>query len=171
MRTVRSRAGAFATTAERAGVSLYSRKQVTPAMLTGIAMASYVVGAHAALTPTQYRAKAAVICRRSHAERLHLQYPVNRSRLVHYLQGTLRIGDTGFAALARLKPPRNMLAGHMRALRYDAELRSLYRRTLVNVERGSDPKKELQRDRPLSLRLGGLEDAEWRKLGIKACTG
>jgi len=127
--------------------------------------------ASAALTPSQYRARANAICATLNAEIQALGQPKSETSagVADWMSTGVGYGRQAYAALWALHPPASLVAPHRRALWALWRILALDDEAAKQMRAGADPSKTVMGIGSKDDALFNSETAAWRAAGVTVC--
>ena len=123
----------------------------------------------AALSPSQYRSQAAVICKASSAKLSKIKSPKSAAGYNKFFKAALPIFRVQYAGLKKLKPPKALSFLHSKALSLEKTQLDGIQALIRQIDGGADPAKAYKATDAKLTRVGNAETATWKKLKIDAC--
>ena len=137
-------------------------------------MLAFVDVGRAALSPTQYRARAGAICQKStnaasNALSLFPGWHAPPSAIVTYLKADLRVHADEYKALRALDPPSVFRALHAKMLALEKQALAQDTAVIAKINAGADPLKTLKADDKKIRPLDAAMSAAWQKVDVPDC--
>jgi hypothetical protein len=139
------------------------------AVLLALIVLAHAGVAAAALTPTQYQARAAAVCKATSAKLKTFGSPKTKDEFVVLIKKAVPVFRTQYSKLKALEPAANLRPLHVKVLGLEKKQLDEIQKFLDQVDGGADIEKAY---RALDAKLSTVSDAEaatWKKLRVPAC--